>query len=77
MHGDKGFEDSMQAMFDMQEEGKILHVGVSNVNADELQRAMKIGPDCERGKYVWTCTAGFCKGALWRNARRRRPASYL
>ena len=44
MHGDKGFEDSMRAMFDMQEEGKILHVGVSNVNADELQRAMKMGP---------------------------------
>lgn len=43
MHGDKGFEDSMQAMFDMQQEGKILHVGVSNVNVDELQRAMKIG----------------------------------
>jgi pyridoxine 4-dehydrogenase len=44
MHGDKGFEDSMQAMFDMQQEGKILHVGVSNVNPDELQRAMKMGP---------------------------------
>jgi aryl-alcohol dehydrogenase-like predicted oxidoreductase len=44
MHGDKGFEDSMEAMFTMQQEGKILHVGVSNVNADELHRAMKIGP---------------------------------
>ena len=44
MHGDKGFEDSMQAMFDMQQEGKILHVGVSNVNPGELQRAMKMGP---------------------------------
>ena len=44
MHGDEGFEDSLEAMFAMQQEGKILHVGVSNVNADELQRAMKMGP---------------------------------
>lgn len=43
MHGDKGFEASMEAMFKMQEEGKILHVGVSNVNTDELQRAMSMG----------------------------------
>ena len=39
-----GFEDSMQAMFKMQQEGKILHVGVSNVNAVELHNAMKMGP---------------------------------
>lgn len=37
------FEESMQAMFDMQKEGKILHVGVSNVSADELHTAMKMG----------------------------------
>ena len=37
------FEESMQAMFDMQKEGKILHVGVSNVSPDELQTAMKMG----------------------------------
>lgn len=43
MHADEGFEASMQAMFKMQEEGKILHVGVSNVNAAELQRAMQLG----------------------------------
>lgn len=43
MHGDNGFEASLEAMFKMQEEGKILHVGVSNVNADELQRAMSMG----------------------------------
>ncbi len=43
MHGDKGFEASMEAMFQMQQEGKILHIGVSNVNADELQRAMSMG----------------------------------
>src|SRR6478609_8132919 len=35
MHGDEGFEASMQEMFAMQNEGKILHVGVSNVNAEE------------------------------------------
>lgn len=43
MHGDEGFEASMEAMFEMQQEGKILHVGVSNVNADELERAMSMG----------------------------------
>ncbi len=43
MHADKGFEASMEAMFAMQQEGKILHVGVSNVNAAELQAAMGMG----------------------------------
>jgi aryl-alcohol dehydrogenase-like predicted oxidoreductase len=37
------FKESMQAMFDMQNEGKILHVGVSNVSPDELQTAMTMG----------------------------------
>ena len=37
------FEQSMEAMFEMQQEGKILHVGVSNVTADELETAMKMG----------------------------------
>lgn len=37
------FKESMQAMFDMQQEGKILHVGVSNVSPDELQTAMDMG----------------------------------
>lgn len=44
MHADKGFEDSMNEMFAMQQEGKILHVGVSNVNPEELGRAMLLGP---------------------------------
>ena len=43
MTGDKGFEDSLEAMFKMQQEGKILHVGVSNVSAEELQQAMAMG----------------------------------
>ena len=30
-------------MFDMQREGKILHIGVSNVSRDELETAMSMG----------------------------------
>jgi aryl-alcohol dehydrogenase-like predicted oxidoreductase len=37
------FKESMDAMFQMQKEGKILHVGVSNVNAEELETAMSMG----------------------------------
>jgi len=37
-------KESMDAMFELQKEGKILHVGVSNVSADELETAMKMGP---------------------------------
>jgi pyridoxine 4-dehydrogenase len=37
------FKASMEAMFAMQQEGKILHVGVSNVNVQELQTAMAMG----------------------------------
>jgi pyridoxine 4-dehydrogenase len=37
------FKESMDAMFEMQKEGKILHVGVSNVTRDELQTAMTMG----------------------------------
>lgn len=37
------FERSMEAMFAMQQEGKILHVGVSNVTRSELGAAMKMG----------------------------------
>lgn len=36
-------EESLQAMFDMQREGKILHVGVSNVTREQLQTAMQMG----------------------------------
>ncbi len=42
-HGDVPFQESMGAMFEMQKEGKILHVGVSNVHPDELQTAMDMG----------------------------------
>lgn len=44
MPGATNFEASMKAMYQMQEEGLILHVGVSNVTPAELQLAMKMGP---------------------------------
>ena len=37
------FEKSMEAMYAMQEEGKILHVGVSNVTPEQLQTAIALG----------------------------------
>ncbi|MEO8862317.1 MAG: aldo/keto reductase, partial [Ginsengibacter sp.] len=37
------FKESMLAMFEMQKEGKILHVGVSNVSPGELKTAMALG----------------------------------
>ncbi len=42
-HIEVPFEESMAAMFEMQKEGKILHVGVSNVSREELETAMKMG----------------------------------
>ena len=41
--GANRFETSMEAMFQLQQEGKILHVGVSNVTREELQTAMQMG----------------------------------
>lgn len=38
------FEAAMETMFKMQSEGKILHVGVSNVNEEELNTALRMGP---------------------------------
>jgi len=43
MGGHMNFEQGMEAMFKMQEEGKILHVGVSNVSAEDLETALKMG----------------------------------
>ena len=39
-HSDTPFKESMDAMLELQKEGKILHVGVSNVNVDELNIAI-------------------------------------
>ena len=41
--GDVPFDESMGAMYQMQQEGKILHVGVSNVSRPELETAMSMG----------------------------------
>ena len=41
--GTMNFEESMETMFRMQQEGKILHVGVSNVTRKDLQAAMTMG----------------------------------
>jgi aryl-alcohol dehydrogenase-like predicted oxidoreductase len=41
--GTMNLEESMEAMFQMQQEGKILHVGVSNVTREDLKTAMKMG----------------------------------
>jgi aryl-alcohol dehydrogenase-like predicted oxidoreductase len=38
------FRESMGAMFEMQKEGKILHIGVSNVSLEELETALELGP---------------------------------
>src|SRR6202012_2507434 len=37
------FQESMEAMFSLQKEGKILHVGISNVSREELQLVMTMG----------------------------------
>lgn len=41
--GNVPFKESMDAMFEMQKEGKILHMGVSNVSPEELKAAMAMG----------------------------------
>jgi pyridoxine 4-dehydrogenase len=43
MPGEGNFGESMEAMYAMQQEGKILHVGVSNVSVEELETAMTMG----------------------------------
>ena len=37
------FKESMDAMLQLQKEGKLLHLGVSNVSTDELDTAMSMG----------------------------------
>jgi len=41
--GDVPFKESLDAMFELQKEGKIRHIGVSNVSADELETALQMG----------------------------------
>jgi len=40
---DTPLEDSLETMFNMQREGKILHVGISNVSPKEMEKALSIG----------------------------------
>jgi pyridoxine 4-dehydrogenase len=42
-NSDVPLEESLAAMFDMQKEGKILHVGLSNVTRAELQQGLAMG----------------------------------
>src|SRR6185503_219833 len=37
------FKESLGAMFELQKEGKILHLGVSNVSPEEVKTAMSMG----------------------------------
>lgn len=39
----ENFEEALETMFGMQREGKILHVGVSNVTPEQLHTAIKMG----------------------------------
>lgn len=42
-HSDVPFEEMLGTMFEMQQEGKILHVGLSNVSRTELELGIKLG----------------------------------
>lgn len=37
------YADSVKTFFELQQEGKVKHVGVSNVNLDQLKQAMELG----------------------------------
>ncbi|UOQ81973.1 MULTISPECIES: aldo/keto reductase [Hymenobacter] len=43
-HGPVPLEEQLGAMFDMQREGKILHIGLSNVTREELETGLGLGP---------------------------------
>src|ERR1700712_371421 len=40
--GEEGFAESLEAMFTMQKEGKILHVGLSNISRGQLETGKKM-----------------------------------
>ncbi|MBU6121718.1 aldo/keto reductase [Hymenobacter siberiensis] len=42
-HGAVPLDEQLGAMFEMQREGKILHVGLSNVTREDLEAGLKIG----------------------------------
>ncbi|WP_167855172.1 aldo/keto reductase [Hymenobacter wooponensis] len=43
-HGPVPLDEQLRAMFEMQREGKILHVGLSNVTREELETGLALGP---------------------------------
>ena len=43
-HGAVPLDEQLGAMFEMQQEGKILHVGLSNVTRAELETGLQLGP---------------------------------
>jgi pyridoxine 4-dehydrogenase len=43
-HRQASYEEMLDAMFAMQQEGKILHVGLSNVTRQELEQGLQHGP---------------------------------
>lgn len=43
-HGPVPLAEQLGAMFEMQQEGKILHVGLSNVTRAELEAGLQLGP---------------------------------
>ncbi|ALD20981.1 aldo/keto reductase [Hymenobacter sp. DG25A] len=43
-HHEVPFDESLGAMFEMQQEGLIQHVGLSNVSREELETGLKMGP---------------------------------
>ena len=49
MGGAMNFQQSMEAMFQMQQEGKILHVGVSNVTFESSSTTFSGSPESESG----------------------------
>ena len=42
-NSETSFKESLQTMFDLQKEGKILHIGLSNVSPEELEIGLSIG----------------------------------
>ncbi|GAB3825732.1 aldo/keto reductase [Hymenobacter jeollabukensis] len=43
-HGPVPLDEQLGAMFELQQQGKILHVGLSNVTPEELEAGLKLGP---------------------------------
>jgi len=43
-HTTTPFEQSLNAMFEMKNKGKIKHIGLSNVNTTELEKGLSMGP---------------------------------